>query len=165
MKTAVVYYSLEGDTELVARLIAERTGADLIRVKPAKDVPTDGAQKFLRGGFGAIFSTKPKLSQPLPDLNIYDTVFVGTPVWAGHCSPAIRSALSDGHIYGKDVYLFACCGSSAGKCLDDLRGLLPGNSVKGTMDFVNANKIDSSELENKINKFCSRITGTSGQAE
>lgn len=165
MKTAVVYYSLEGDTERVAKLIAERTGADLIRVQPVKDIPTQGAGKFIKGGYQAVFGIKPALSAPLPDLNIYDAVAVGTPVWAGHCSPAIRAALADASVCGKDVYLFACCaGGSTDKCLGELRKLLAGNSIRSAVSFISPNKTDAAELGQKVDELCAKINDISAQA-
>lgn len=32
MKKAIVYYSMSGNTEYVAKYISEKTGADLIRI-------------------------------------------------------------------------------------------------------------------------------------
>ncbi|MBE5911960.1 hypothetical protein [Pseudobutyrivibrio sp.] len=39
MKTLIVYYSHEGNTDFVAKKIAEKTGADTLRLVPAKKYP------------------------------------------------------------------------------------------------------------------------------
>ena len=36
MKNLVVYYSLEGNTKLIAEFIAKEIGADIIELKPKK---------------------------------------------------------------------------------------------------------------------------------
>ena len=36
MKTLIVYYSHEGNTDFVAKKIAEKTGADLLKLVPVK---------------------------------------------------------------------------------------------------------------------------------
>ena len=50
MKTAVVYYSMSGNTELAAERIAAVLGADLIRLTPVKAYPDKGFRKFFWGG-------------------------------------------------------------------------------------------------------------------
>ena len=49
METAIVYYSMHGNSELVANKIAFITGADTIRVEPNKAYPDKGARKFHMG--------------------------------------------------------------------------------------------------------------------
>ena len=49
MKTAVVYYSMGGNTAWAAARIAERLQADLIGIKPEKQYPDRGFRKFLWG--------------------------------------------------------------------------------------------------------------------
>ena len=46
MKTIVVYYSLEGNTDCAAKMISEMTGADLLRIYPQKAYPDSGFRKF-----------------------------------------------------------------------------------------------------------------------
>ena len=50
MKTAIVYYSMSGNTKMVAEIIAKELSADLIEIKPVKDYPDKGARKFIWGG-------------------------------------------------------------------------------------------------------------------
>ena len=50
MNAIVVYYSLTGNTDLIARTISEATGADMLRLVPAKDVSPKGLKKFFWGG-------------------------------------------------------------------------------------------------------------------
>ena len=55
MKTAIVYYSMSGNTEYVANCIKERVGADLIKIVPTKEYPSKGAMKFIWGGVMKMF--------------------------------------------------------------------------------------------------------------
>ena len=50
MKTLVVYFSLEGNTDYVAEMIKEKTGADLLRLVPKKAYHDKGFAKFFWGG-------------------------------------------------------------------------------------------------------------------
>ena len=42
MKAAVVYYSMSGNTQFAAEKIAEKLGADLIRLVPKTSYPAAG---------------------------------------------------------------------------------------------------------------------------
>ena len=54
MKTAIVFYSMNGNTAMVARKLAEGINADLIEIKPEKSYPDKGFKKFLWGGKSAV---------------------------------------------------------------------------------------------------------------
>ena len=62
MKTMIVYYSLEGNTEFAAEKIAAKLGADLLRIQPVKAYPSGGFRKFLWGGKSAVMAETPKLA-------------------------------------------------------------------------------------------------------
>lgn len=108
MKALIVYYSLEGNTDLVARKIAEKIGADVIRLVPEKEIPTGNVKKFIWGGKSAVFGERPKLTNEKIPVDEYDTVILGTPVWAGTFTPSLMTFFSQVKFTEKDVYLFAC---------------------------------------------------------
>ena len=54
MKTIIVYYSLEGNTDYAAGKIANAIGADTLRINPKKAYPTGGFSKFFWGGKSAL---------------------------------------------------------------------------------------------------------------
>ena len=63
MKTLVVYYSLEGNTEYVAEKIREAVGADLLKLVPKKAYHDKGLAKFFWGGKSAVMAEKPELEK------------------------------------------------------------------------------------------------------
>ncbi|MGN0528027.1 MAG: flavodoxin family protein, partial [Eubacterium sp.] len=87
MNIAVVYYSMSNNTRLVAERIAEKTGADLIELIPYKHYPTEGMKKFMVGGFCAMIGEKPRLKPYSFDADKYDTIVIGSPVWASCFAP------------------------------------------------------------------------------
>ena len=60
MKTLIVYYSLEGNTEFAAKTIASALGADMLKLEPVKAYPTSGFKKFFWGGKSAVMEEKPQ---------------------------------------------------------------------------------------------------------
>jgi flavodoxin len=99
--TAIVYYSLEGNTSYVAELLAQKTGAELIRLETVKEYPKTGFLKFFCGGRDATFSVCPELKNALPDFSRFSTIIIGTPVWAGKPSAPVNAFLHKAHYHRK----------------------------------------------------------------
>ncbi len=91
MKTLVVYYSLQGSTRLVAQLVAEAAGADLLELKPVEDVNPRGFMKYVRGRSQAFKGVVPELEPVTVDPQGYDRLIIGSPVWAVTFAPAVRA--------------------------------------------------------------------------
>jgi flavodoxin len=87
----VVYYSMTGNTARVARDIAARTGADLESIRDTTH--GTGFFGFLKACFGALCGSVPEIGPLTRDINGYDLTIIGTPVWAGRMTPAIRAYL------------------------------------------------------------------------
>lgn len=92
-KILVVYYSLEGNTKLIAETISNEVSADILEVKPKKDIEPHSKIKYLIGGKQAITKEKPELVHYDVNIENYEILFIGTPVWAWTFAPAIRSFL------------------------------------------------------------------------
>ena len=93
MKTLIVYYSLEGNTDYAAGKISEITGGELLRLVPKKAYPSKGFSKFIWGGKSAVMGEKPELEPYNVDLESYDLVVLGFPVWASNVTPPILSLI------------------------------------------------------------------------
>jgi len=70
MRSSVVYYSFGGNTRFIAESIAEAVGADLLEIKPKKELSSKGFMKYLWGGRQVVMGEKPgpslKRSQSAP---------------------------------------------------------------------------------------------------
>ncbi|WP_349672320.1 flavodoxin [Lacrimispora sp.] len=142
MKSAlVVYFSFEGNTKLIAEKIGETLNADVIELKTSKKYPTEGIGKFFWGGKSVVFGDKPTLTNESIDLSRYDTIIIGTPVWAGSFAPPIRSFINDYKIVNKKIAIFASHGGGgAAKCFAKLKEALPENKFVGEIAFVEPKK-------------------------
>jgi len=154
-KIAVVYYSLEGNTHWVAEQIAQQTGADLIRLKPVKDVKQKGFSKFIWGGKQVVFKEKPQL-EAYENLDVYDTVIIGSPIWASTMAPAISTMLNKEKWTQKKCALYCCCSGGSGKYFDQLKASLQGNTIIGERTFIDPLKqrdIASNTINEWINSM------------
>ena len=137
MKNLIIYFSLEGNTKFIAESIAEEIECDIMELIPSKKYSTGKIGKYFWGGKSVLFGEEPELINPPIDMGQYDTVIIGTPVWAGSFAPPIKSLISQYHIAGKRIGIFACHGGGgAAKCFDKLKKALPGNEFLGQIDFV-----------------------------
>ncbi len=160
MKTAVVYYSLSGNTEYAAKKIAEHLNADLIGVEPEKAYPTGGFKKFLVGGKGALSKATPALKPYVFDAQQYDCVVIGMPVWAGSVTPPINTFVEEnrGNLQGKKIAAFACSkGGGAEKVLEKLRGALGIGAFAAELSLVDPKVKADPANDMRIAAFCSAL--------
>lgn len=160
LKILLVYYSLDGNTDFVAQAIAKETGADLVRLHQVKE-PPEGLGKYLTGGREALSKRDVEIYS-YRDFNPedYDTIILGTPVWAGTYAPALRTYLNQHPFENKGVYLFASSMSGkAGGALGKLtRRLRAGhNDVLGMISFRNPLEYSNRSLT-RARKFGRKIS-------
>ncbi|MGQ9780561.1 MAG: flavodoxin family protein [Bacillota bacterium] len=152
----VIYYSLEGHTADLARAIAEAARADLLALEPEKPLPTRGFLKYLRGGLQALRKEAPLLLPLAKDPAAYRTIFLGTPVWAGHPAPPLWSFLRQQGLSGKRVALFCSCRNAPGVTLVELRAALAGeNEIVAEKTFVG--RRDGAGLEREAKKWAEEV--------
>jgi len=139
MKTAVIFYSLDGNCALVAKTIKTQLNADMIRLQTKDEKKRKGIVKFF-WAFGMVFKKRPKLKQYTFDPSAYDLIVIGTPVWASNYASPMKTFFADTPITGKKVALFACHASEKGNTLENMKTLLKENTIIGEIDFLNAAK-------------------------
>ncbi len=158
MRSLIIYFSLEGHTRLVAELIAKEVNADLVELQTVKEYPRKGFKKYFWCGKAAVFREKPELKTKLPDLNKYDLILIGTPVWAGNCTPPINTLLSKCTIVGKKVALFITNGGgSISRCTKQISKALSGNTLLKPIHFVNPVEEEREKLSQKIKQWLKEI--------
>ena len=157
MKTAVVYYSLNGNTAFAAKKIAAGLGADLIEIKPVKAYPEKGFLKFFHGGKGAVLGEKPALKPYSFDAGKYEQIIIGFPVWAGNITPPIRTFAAENQagLKEKRIAAFACqSGRGAESAFGHLKDCLGIESFSAQLVLIDPAKKPVPENEEKIRKFC-----------
>lgn len=154
MSTLVVFFSLEGNTKFIAEKISETLHADMVGLQTSKEYPQKGFMKYFWGGKSVIFGEQPDLINETIAIDSYDTIFIGTPIWAGSYAPPIKSFLSQYHMEGKKIALFACHGGGgADKCFQKMKEVLSENEVIGEMAFVDPLKNDTEKNAQKAVKW------------
>ena len=60
-KVLVAFYSLTGNTKFIAEVISEVLKADLLEIKPVKNLNPEGLSKYFWGGMQTVMSSTPEL--------------------------------------------------------------------------------------------------------
>ena len=107
-KTIILFYSFEGNTRKVGEFLSKELNIPYEEIKPIKDLSSKGFSKYFWGGQQIIMKKKPDLMPLNIKLEEYDTVLVGSPIWAGTFTPAIKTLLEDGILNYKNVAFFYC---------------------------------------------------------
>lgn len=150
MKTLVIYYSLEGNTKFISETIAKELNADIIELETVKSFPSSGFKKYVWGGKSVVLKEKPELKNDNINLNEYDNIVIGTPIWAGTYAAPFNTFINQYKFSGKKVGLFAChAGGGAEKCFKMFKDSLSENTFVGEIDFVDPLKKDKAGNSNK----------------
>ncbi|MFA5048833.1 MAG: flavodoxin [Patescibacteria group bacterium] len=137
MKTLILFYSLEGNTRLIAQSMAEAIGADIEEIKTEKDLAGGkGLGKYFWGGKQVMMKEKPAIKSLEKDPKDYDLIILGTPVWAGTFAPALRTFFGEHKFSGKKVALFYTCSSGPGGTIAKMKKELANNSFIGETGYV-----------------------------
>lgn len=104
----VAYFSYSGTTQRVATSLSEEIGADLFEITPQNSY----SNVYMQSNSEIRRGDKPALTQTVQNMDAYDIVFVGYPVW-WHATPApINSFLESYDLTGKLIIPFCTSGES-----------------------------------------------------
>lgn len=163
MKTAIVYYSMSGNTKYVVEKIADRIKAsgevDIIRIEPKKAYPDKGARKFFWGGKSAVMGETPKLLPYEFNADSYDRIIIGTPVWASTFAPPIRTFLQEHKDMTDKKWAVVICfsGGGADKAIEKLKRFIGKEAFEAELILIDPKDNQKPEDEEKIKEFCNII--------
>ena len=129
-KVLVAYFSASGVTEGVAKQLAEVTGGELHKILPEQpytDADLDWRDKQSRSSVEMKDkSSRPAITNKLTNMQDYDVVYVGFPIW-WYTAPTIINTFMEAYDFkGKTVIPFATSGgSSIKKACEDLKAAYP----------------------------------------
>ena len=159
MRVAVVYYSFEGNVRMLAQQIARVSGADVIELVDLDEPASKGFMKFVQGGSRAALGRKTRLgSYDAKSLQEAELIFIGTPVWAFTCSPAVRTFLEEQALQRKKLAFFCASGGSKGKTFQKMSELAGNtNEVLGDLEIVEPLKREPEQCAERIAVWAARM--------
>ncbi|MFW5872947.1 MAG: flavodoxin family protein [bacterium] len=113
MKALIVYYSRTGITQKVAKALGKEMYADIEEIKDT--VNRKGMVGYLRSGREAMKKSLVKIKPLEKNINEYDVVIIGTPVWAFTMSSPVRTFICENKDKLTNVAFFCTMGGSGDK--------------------------------------------------
>lgn len=124
-KTLVLYYSQTGTTRQVADEIRKQLGADIDSIVAVESYGYDYDATIQRWQKEREDSVKVAIRPLTRNVNEYDTIYLGFPIWGGTYASPVATWLADNKLEGKTVITFATFGSG---------GLEPATSSVALME-------------------------------
>ncbi len=119
----------KGNTEIVAEMIADATGADTFKIESTEEYPTtyDGLLDISRKEE----TDPPEIAGTVENMDDYDTIFLGYPIWWGDTPTIIKVFLQSYDFSGKTIIPFCTHGGSGLAGMDRTIGELCPDSTIG----------------------------------
>lgn len=149
MTDLVIYYSRTNNTKIASQTIANKINGNIEEIKDNKD--RKGWIKYLIGAYDAIKQNETNISYNKLNLKEYNTVYIGTPVWASKPAPAINQFIKENDFTDVNVITFATMGSSGGesttKIMNDVITKKGGKIIKSFAIAVKNEDIEKLTLD------------------
>lgn len=162
MNPIVIYYSLEGSTQIVAEKIAANLGCPALKLETEKKYAAKGFMKFVHGGGDVFFNKKPALKPYSFESASYDTVIFATPVWASNFVPAFKTFIDENKdsLSGKRFFIYTgFLGNGADQAAEKLASYLGIEKFENHLILTDPLKKPKSDMDIKIEEFCKSIKG------
>lgn len=105
-KTLIVYYSHTGTVHSIAQRLAKMTGADTYEIKPKTIYDRDMWAAWDVAKAEQEQGILPPLITKIPNIDRYQQVILGIPVWGRTIANPMQTLLSQLDFQGKNVYVF-----------------------------------------------------------
>ena len=126
-KTLVVYFSATGTTKPLAEYAAEILNADLYEIVPEDPYTEEDLAYYTNGRADQEqndASARPAISGGVENMEEYDTILLGYPVWHGQAPRIVSTFLESYDFSGKTIIPFCTSHSSGiGSSADNLHPL------------------------------------------
>lgn len=102
----------EGNTSIIAHMIAEQTGADLFEIEAATPYPESHSELLEVSQEEMSENARPEIVGTVENMADYDTVFIGFPNWWGDMPMIVYNFIESYDFAGKTVIPFCTHGGS-----------------------------------------------------
>jgi flavodoxin len=139
MKSLIVFYSLTGNCKKIADELNKKYPSDILEIKLKRGFkkPKMNFINLFIGGFQAATKRTPEINHLDINLNDYDQIILGTPVWASTMAPAIRTFIKNYNIENKKIILFGSYKGKIGNTFSDIKNILNNNNeIIETKEYI-----------------------------
>ena len=159
MKTIVIYYGYGSHTKMIAEKIKDELNCDILKITPKVPYSDDYGTVVDETEDNLQSKKTPEIENININLEDYDKIILGTPVWWYTITPPIRTFLKNYDLSGKVVIPFATNAGWLGSTFKEIKELCNGNikneiSIQFTTDHTENKLVTSNkEIKDWINKI------------
>lgn len=161
-KSLVVYFSVPddrdnsyvevngerlGNTQYMANVIQENTGADIFRILPKNPYPTDHDELLAVAQDEIRTNARPEIDGTIENFDSYDVVFVGYPTWNADLPYILYTFFEIYDFSGKTIVPFNTHGGSGFSGTQETIATLEPNATMLEGKSISRNSIEGSEQE------------------
>lgn len=141
--TVVIDGKVLGNTQYMANVIQENTGADIFRIEPETPYPTDHKTLVDLAADEQDKKARPTIKSHVDNMEQYDTIFLGYPNWWGDMPMILYSFLDEYDLSGKTIIPFNSHGGSGfSNTISTIKKLEPNATVSEKGYTVSRNKVE-----------------------
>lgn len=147
----------EGNTEIIAKMIAEKTNGDLFEIKVAKDnYPKDytALTEYAKSEMNQ--NARPEIVGGVDNFDIYDTIFIGFPIWWGDKPMPVYTFLESYDFRGKNIVPF-CTHEGSGFCGTQGMDKSGAKILKGLAIYGHTAQNERAEADRKVSEWLNSL--------
>lgn len=159
-KKLIVYYSYTGHTKMIAEEIKKKLSCDILELEPQIPYSSDYQTVVEEEQNNSSNDKERSIVEITKDLNEYDEIIIGSPVWWYTITPVIRTFLKENDLTGKIIKPFATNAGWLGHTFQEIEKLCPNSKVEKGMNIVFSEDYHESKLitsEDEITKWINEL--------
>ncbi len=137
-KVLIAYFSQTGNTDGLAKLIHEMSGADIVRIERATPYSSSSNGPILYGeALDELRAEATPAIKAYPDLSQYDTILLGYCNWWSSIPASVRTLLTENDLSGKTIVPFCSMGGGHfGQTISAIAKLAPNSTIKEGLEVT-----------------------------
>ena len=112
MKKLFIYYSYTGNGDIVGEYLKNK-GIEVRKVKSKYRLSKILFFAMMKGGFHALIKKKPKLIDFDSNIESYDEIIIGIPIWNDRIAPVMNTVLDELDLNNKKIIFILYSGSGS----------------------------------------------------
>ncbi len=147
-KILILYYSLTGNTRSGCEALQQQLGADIMEIKDLRK--RSGKWGFFKTAIGSLFGRHTRIEPEKVDLTGYHTIILGSPIWTGKLSMAVRTFIDRNRFDGKKVIIYTTTNAyEKEKYKDKGKNLVrkKGGEVVGYYQILAKEEVDGKKID------------------
>lgn len=136
MKKLIAYFTYTGNTKIIVDKIKDKVDCDVLEIKTVIPYSEDYNKVVNDEQNSEASNHLPEIQNISINLDEYDEIILGTPVWWYRPVPAIRTFLTKYDLSGKTVIPFATNAGWLGRTFKEISSLCPNSKIENGMNIV-----------------------------